>query len=226
MSQPRNSGQVRSTYITPAFHLSYPALFEAVAVMGDETKKKFGITMLFPKKVKVAEYQKATHPAARYMIDDNCKGFWQEIERIARANFGPEVDLRTLKLTKFRDGDKPKTNGKIDDNEKGFIVVRSSTNERPDCLRGDKTRVTDASELYPGCWCRAVLTVAMFPRTAKSPMPGVTVYLNGVQKLADDTPFSSRPRAEDAFDAVAESSPADASTPVSAAAEEKQPWDV
>jgi len=191
--------QIRSTYITPAFRLSYPAIFEAVAVMGDETKKKFGITMLFPKKSTAEALKAAKHPASTWLPTDNCAGFWAEVCKIARANFGPEVDLKTLKLTKFRDGDKPKDSGKVSDEEKGYIVVRTSSKDRPEALRQDKTRITDPSELYPGCWVRAVLTVAPFLK----PTRGVTVYLAGVQKLADDTPFSSRPRAEDEFDAVA-----------------------
>ena len=191
--------QVRVTYITPAFRLSYPALFEAQAVMGDETKKKFSVTMLFPKKTKAAELIAAKHAAATWLPTDNCAGFYAEVCKVARANFGPDVDLKSLKLTKFRDGDKPKDSGKTDENEKGYIVVRSSTNERPDCLRQDKTRITDPSELYPGCWVRAVLSIAPFMK----PTRGVTVYLNGIQKLADDVTFSSRPRVEDEFDAVA-----------------------
>lgn len=195
-----NSKQIRSTYITPAFRLSYPALFEAVAVMGNESKKRFSITMLFPKKTLADALKAAKHPASTWLPTDNLAGMWAEICKVARGNFGPEVDLKSLKLTKFRDGDKPKeTTGKIDENEKGYIIVRSSSETRPDCLRQDKTRISDPSELYPGCWVRAVLTVAPFLK----PQRGVTVYLNGVQKLADDTPFSSRPRAEDEFDAVA-----------------------
>jgi hypothetical protein len=66
-------------------------------------------------------------------------------------------------------------------------------------LRQDKTVITDPSELYPGCWVRAVLTIVPFLK----PNHGVTVYLAGIQKLADDATFSSRPRVEDEFDAVA-----------------------
>lgn len=195
-----NDKKVIVTYVTPAFRLSYPALFEAQAVMGDESKKKFSATMLFPKKAKVEEFKAATHPAARHMAADNCAGFYQEVCKVARANFGPDVDLKTLKLVKFRDGDKPKQSGKIDDNEKGYIVVRASSGERPDCLRADKTRIIDPSELYPGCWVRAVLAIAHYVHKVGG--RGVTVYLNGIQKLADDATFSSRPRVEDEFDAI------------------------
>ena len=194
--------QVKNTYITAAFRLSYPALFEPVDTLNKDGKKKYTITMLFPKKSTAEALKAAKHPASTWLPGDNCAGFYAEICKIARANFGPEVDLKTLKLTKFRDGDKPKeSTGKVDDNEKGYIVVRttSSSENKPDCLRQDKTRITDPGELYPGCWVRAVLTIAPFLK----PNHGVTIYLAGVQKLADDATFSSRPRAEDEFDAVA-----------------------
>jgi len=192
--------QIRVTYVTPAFRLSYPALFEAVAVLGDETKKKFSATMLFPKKTVAESLKGAKHAASTWLPYDNLMGLWQEVQKVARGNFGPDVDFKTLKLPKFRDGDKPKQNGKIDDNEKGYIVLRASSETRPDCLRQDKTRITDPNELFPGCWVRAVLSIAPF--THKIGGRGVTMYLNGIQKLADDTTFSSRPRAEDEFDAV------------------------
>lgn len=197
--------QVRSAYTTPAFRLSYPALFEPVPVLDNPNKKQYIITMLFPKKSTAEALKAAKHPASSWMPFDNCLGFYNEVCKIARANFGPEVDLKTLKLTKFRDGDKPKAvSGRIDDNEKGYIVVRAASGDkqpRPDCIRQDKTRITDPSELYPGCWVRALLSVSPFIH--KIGGRGVTVYLAGVQKLADDLPFSSRPRAEDEFDAVA-----------------------
>lgn len=201
----QNNKQIRVTYVTPGFRLSYPALFEPQAVMGDETKKKYGATMLFPKKSLIETMKAANHPAVKYVSADNCAAFYQEICKVARGNFGPEVDLKSLKLTKFRDGDKAKDSGKIDDNEKGYIVVRTSSNEKnkPQCLDQAKKAITDPSQLYPGCWVRAVLTIAPFIK----PTRGVTVYLAGIQKLADDTTFSSRPRAEDEFDEVAAADP-------------------
>lgn len=215
--------QIRVTYITSAFRLSYPALFEPVAVMGDETKKKFNATMLIPKKSTAEALRAAKHPASTWISLDNCQGFYTEICKVARGNFGPDVDLKTLKLTKFRDGDKPKEGtGRIDDNEKGFIVVRTSSDTRPDCLRQDKTRITDPAELYPGCWVRAVVTVAPFLK----PQRGVTIYLAGIQKLADDTTFSSRPRVEDEFDAVAvEGMDNTGAGPVKVEGD-KNPWEV
>ena len=196
-----NNKQIRFTYKTPAFRLSYPALFEPQAVMGDETKKKYGVTMLFPKKSLVETMTAANHPAAKYMSKDNCAAIYQEICKVARGNFGPEVDLKSLKLTKFRDGDKAKDSGKTDDNEKGYIVVRTSSNEKnkPQCIDQATKAITDPTLLYPGCWVRAILTVAPFYK----PQHGVTLYLVGIQKLADDATFSSRPRVEDEFDAVA-----------------------
>jgi hypothetical protein len=193
---------VRTTYTTPAFRLSYPALFEPREVMGNATKKQYQATMLFPKAETVAALKNAGNKVTHLMAKDDLRGMYEEILKVARANFGPQVDLKTLKLTKFRDGDQPREqSGKVDDNEKGYIVVKTSTGEkngRPQVLRADKTPIVDPGEAYAGCWCRAVLTIAPFHK----PNRGVTIYLVGIQKLADDAAFSSRPRAEDVFDAV------------------------
>lgn len=211
--------QIKVVYQTPAFRLSYPALFEARETLNGDLK--FGITMLFPKAETVAHLKSVKHAAATWMPVDSMKAFYQEIIRVARGNFGPEVDLTTLKLTTFRDGDKPKeSTGKIDDNEKGYIIVRTTSKDKPKCLRQDKTAITDPSEVYAGCWVRAVLTIAPFLK----PQHGVTVYLAGIQKLADDTAFSSRPRVEDEFDAVAESGVVSTDAP-GAGVVGKNPWD-
>lgn len=196
-----NSKQIRSTYVTGAFRLSYPALFEPAEQLSDSNQKvyKYSATMLYPNAQKAAELQTAGHPAARYILLDNCRGLYQEICKIARANFGPEIDVKTLKIPKFRDGNKPKVSGRVDENEHGYIVVRTTSKDRPDVTRGNKTRITDPGEVYAGCWVRAVLTVAPFVNKLSR---GVTIYLIGIQKIADDSAFSSRPRAEDVFDEI------------------------
>lgn len=197
---PQTDKRIVKSYQTPAFRVSYPALFTPQAVLGNEAKKKYSLTMLFPKKHVAEALQAALHPVSRYLALDNCAGMYQEITAIARANFGPEVDLPSLKLTKFRDGDKPKTNGKIEENDKGYIIARTTTGEqsKPQCIRQDRSFILDPNELYPGCWARALVQISPFYQ----PTRGVTIYLVGVQKLADDTTFSSRPRVEDEFDAV------------------------
>lgn len=229
MTQKTNT-QVRKTFQTPAFRLSYPALLEARETLNSRPGSpdlKFGCTMLFPKKEVVAQLKAQKHPASTWMADDNCAGLWQTILQVARGNFGPDVDLASLKLTKFRDGDKPKDNGKMEESAQGMVVVRTTSKEKPTLLRQDKTVITDSAELYAGCWVRAVLTVAPFLK----PQHGVTIYLAGIQKLADDQAFSSRPRVEDEFDAVAaegqgfmggavDSAPVASVAPVT-----KQPWE-
>jgi hypothetical protein len=216
-----NTKQIRVTYQTPAFRLSYPALFEAVETLNGD--KKFMATMLFPKADVAAKFKAEKHPASTWMPADNMKALYQEVVRVARSNFGPDVELGSLKLPKFRDGDKVKDNGKIDENEKGYIVIRTTSKEKPKCLRQDKTVIgpEGSSELYPGCWVRAVLTIAPFLK----PNHGVTVYLAGIQKLADDAAFSSRPRVEDEFDAVASSPSAPAGAAAGEGAVTKNPWE-
>lgn len=222
--------QVRKTFQTPAFRLSYPALLEAqdarMIKQGPPTAKdmKFGCTMLFPKKETVIALKAQKHPASTWMSDDNCAALYQTIQQVARGNFGPDVNLSTLKIVKFHDGDAPRQKtGTIDENARGYVWVKATSREKPQLFRQDKTPITDAAELYPGCWVRAVLTVAPFTM----PEHGVTLYLAGIQKLADDQTFSSRPRCEDEFDAVAAEGQGfmGATDAAPASAAPKQPWE-
>lgn len=227
MAQGKNQ-QVRQTFSTPAFRLSYPALTEAVDARMNKSgapaakDMKFGCTMLFPKTATVAALKAAKHPASAWMSEDNCAGLYQAIQAVARGNFGPDRALNTLKIVKFHDGDQPKQNGKMDPNAAGYVWVKTTSLEKPTLMRQDKTVITDKAELYAGCWVRAILTVAPFTM----PEHGVTLYLAGIQKLADDDTFSSRPRCEDEFDAVAGAAPFMAPPPVNAAPTvAKQPWE-
>lgn len=212
---------IRAPYQTTAFRLSYPSLFEATPDMNGNLK--FSITMLFPKKDVVAQMKKANHPAAKYCAEDNCAGFWLEVNKVLRANFGPEAKPADFKITAFRDGDQPKKNGKVDENAKGFIWTKATSTLKspPKCLRQDKTEITkmDEGELYAGCWARALLQISPFSKAAR----GVTYYIIGVQKIADDQAFSGRPRVEDEFDSVAESM--DSPVAPASAGASANPWE-
>lgn len=189
---------IKVIYQTPAFRISYPTLFEPKADLNG--KMKFSLQMLFPKTVLAKQLKAAKGPASTLISEDNLKGLYQECVKVAKQTFGPEVDISQLKMPNFRDGDKPKLNGKVEENAKGMIVLNASTNERPKVLRTDKTQIEDKDEVYPGCWCRAVLCIASFNMPGAK---GVTMYVNGVQKLADDQTFSGRARVEDVFDDTA-----------------------
>jgi hypothetical protein len=183
--------------------------------------------MLFPKAKMVKALQAKNHPAGKYMSNDNCRGFYAEVVKIAKANFGPDIDVRTLKMVNFRDGDLAKKNGKIEDNDKGFIIVKTTSKDAPDCrgVNRDSRILMDDGSLYGGCWVRAVLTIAPF----YEPERGVTTYLAGIQKITDDTAFSGRPRVEDVFDDVVEDVGAQASSapqnPPTATQTPKNPWE-
>lgn len=220
--------KVVETFHTPAFRLSYPVLFQPKPVMGNDSKLQYSITMLFPKAETVQALKNANHPTSRWLDDQNLNGFKQAMIRVARGNFGPEVDLQSLKFPKLRDGNKPKpVSQKIDDNEKGYIVVRTTSNSKPQVIRQDKTYIPEekADEVYPGCWVRAVISISSF--THKVGGRGVALYFAGIQKLADDTAFSSRPRIEDEFDAVVEDPEADVTdTPAQTPTPGADPWDL
>lgn len=195
MNAPKKDKSVRIIYQTPAFRLSYPALFEPKDDLNGNPK--YSAQLLFPKTALAKTLKTSKAPGYLWVSEDNLKGLYQECIKVAKQTFGPEVDINSLRMPNFRDGDKPKPNGAKDDNAAGMIVINASSKEKPRCLRQDKTDISDPSELYPGCWCRAVLCISAFHKPMAK---GVTLYLNGIQKLADDQTFSGRPRVEDVFD--------------------------
>lgn len=197
MNPTKQNKQIRATYSTNAFRVSYPALYEAKETLTPGVKR-YSCVMMFPKEALANQFILNKHAAAPWITTDNLKSFYNEIIKVAKANFGPEA-IPSLKMPAFRDGDQPRQDGKIVENEKGYIILRASSVDKPKNLRQDKTVITNPNELYPGCWARAIIVIAPFTKASR----GVTLYLSGLQKLADDAPFSSRPRVEDEFDAVA-----------------------
>lgn len=194
-----NAKRTYETVVTPAFRVSFPSLFQPVEYPVGSGKKKYAVTMYFPKTTDMTAFKMA-------------------IEKVARGNFGADVDLKTLKLPKFRDGDKPTETGKIIKEAAGCWVLKASSEEKNGpikVVRADNPKIECLpADIYSGCWARAVIAVGPFNHPVGG--RGVTLYLNGVQKIKDDQPFSGRPRVEDVFDAVAE-------TPV-APSSESTPW--
>lgn len=172
--------RIFETVITPAFRVSFPALFEPVEYPVGSGQKKYSVTMYIPKTTDLTSFKLA-------------------IKKVAVGSFGADIDLSTLKLPLFRDGDKPTQTGKIIAEAKGCWVVKATSKEKIDVILQDKSPATP-DDMYSGCWARAVIAVGSYIHPVGG--RGVTLYLNGVQKIKDDTAFSGRPRVEDVFDAI------------------------
>lgn len=108
----------------------------------------------------------------------------------AVANFkerNPGKKLPVNMPTTLHDGDEPKENGEDYGPEcKGHMVINVSSKNRPVIVYADKTPMTEATELYSGCYGRAVINFYVYNTAGKI---GLTAGLNGIMKLEDGVPL-------------------------------------
>lgn len=162
--------------ITPEFRVSYPHLFKPSGMKG--STPKYSVTMLFPKNADLSELKAAMH-AAKVAMWGSDKSNWKTCE-------SPVVD-----------GDKPKFADKA--GYKGHWAIKASTSEdqRPGVIARDgKTPITNAADVYPGCYGRAYIYAYVWEFGSKF---GVGLILDHVQKLRDGDAFGGKKPAEQVF---------------------------
>lgn len=148
---------------TPTFRLSFPRLDKPEAYQG-KGQEYYSCTMLFDKGDNIDVLKKAVHGAAVEKFGKDKKK-WPDIKR------------------PWRDGDK-----KSDiDGYAGTIYVSAKNMNRPVLVDRDKTKMSDASKLYAGCYAQAVVV-------AKAVKSGsqwfITLYLQAVRFVKDGESFA------------------------------------
>ena len=103
-----------------------------------------------------------------------------------------------------------KTKGLKPGYTKGAIFCTLSTNANPKMpppgvfdQQNQKILPSDETKIYSGCWLIANVTAGFYPPKGVTGIaPGVKLYLNGVQLVADGEPLGGRARVEDAFSPI------------------------
>ena len=96
--------------------------------------------------------------------------------------------LRSALKTTLHDGDGERPNGgEFGPECKGHYVMTCSSNNKPVIVYADKTPITEASELYSGCYGRAIVNFYVYDTNGNK---GVSAGLNGIMKLSDGEPLS------------------------------------
>ena len=181
MAKSSNDNAAKREVLTRKFRVSFPKVFKPEAF--GASAPKYSIVMLFPKTSDMKELKAAIEWAAiDFFGADKTK--WPK-------NF----------LNPIKDGDeKSDMQGYA-----GHWVVNASSNEkfRPGVIDSDgKTPLTEEDQLfYAGCYARAKLFASGYDYLGKK---GVTLRLQGVQKLAEGERFSGRKGLTDMFEAYAE----------------------
>lgn len=157
---------------TSRCRLSYVSAFEP-KLMPDGQTEKFSVTLLIPKSDKrtLAKIEAAQEAAVEAFKGKN-----------------PGKKLPANMPTTLHDGDLPKDNGDDYGPEcAGCMVMTVTSKRRPVIVYADKTPMTEPSELYSGCYGRAVINFYVYDTAGKI---GVTAGLNGIMKLEDGEPLS------------------------------------
>jgi len=171
--------------ITPEFRVSYPHLFEAHA-MDTASKKKFSVTMLFPKDA----------PVIGQTIDGKPRKLVSAMKAAKLAYFGSEENFPEELESPTSDGDAKKYADKP--GYPGHWAIKASTGEdqRPGIVDAKGVPITEASVLYPGCYARAYIYAYVWEFGSKQ---GVGFILDHVQKLRDGKAFGGKKPVEQVF---------------------------
>lgn len=157
------TGKVRFSYVS-AF---------APKLMPDGVTEKYSVTLLIPK----------TDKRTLEKIDVATKA---AIESFKQKRPGKKLPANLP--TTLHDGDGIKDNGEEFGPEcKGCMVMSVSSKNKPVIVYADKTPMTEPTELYSGCYGRAVLNFYVYDTAGKI---GVTAGLNGLMKLEEGEPLA------------------------------------
>ena len=177
--------------ITPVFRLSYPHLFKAQAPKPTD-KPKFSITMLFPKGTDLMGQTLATEqePSRPISLKD-------VIRNAKLQEFGAQENWPKNLLSPVTDGDEKAEN----EGYKGHWVIKATSNEesRPGVVDAQGVPITEASVIYPGCYCRAYVYARVWEYMGKQ---GVQFILDHVQKMKDGKSFGGKKPVEQVFGPV------------------------
>lgn len=195
IKKPASSGKTagkpeRVRLLTPAFAISFPALWEAK--QNDDGKTQFGATGIWT-------------PAK---MTANDKVLWlalkAEIDRVSVEAFGvPRIKLPQNIKRGLRNGNEKEG---IAGYGEGTFFASMTSNASIGVVNMAKEEISpdagNASEIYPGAICRARVTAGAYnfkdPKTGGA-YKGLKLYLSNVQRLKGGVRLDSRVAPEDDF---------------------------
>lgn len=163
---------MKTQITTGKVRFSYVNAFEP-KLMPDGQSEKYSVTLLIPKadKQTLAKIKAASDAAIAAFKERN-----------------PGKKLPANLPSTLHDGDGTKENGDEYGPEcKGCMVISVNSKNKPVIVYADKTPMTEPTELYSGCYGRAVLNFYVYSHMGKI---GITAGLNGLMKLEDGEPLA------------------------------------
>lgn len=173
--------------LTSKGRLSYPNLFKPVE---DENGVPFySCTLLLPHRDTLQGEPLARHN--KFISDLEA-----EIDRLIASKWPKRpAGLKTPILPQTDEAGVPRGNGCV----AGAVMIRTKTKEKIQVVhRGQVIIEEDKSEVYPGRWCRLMITPSVYDfqdSKTKATVRGVTLYLNGVELLGHGERLAGAPPA-------------------------------
>lgn len=172
---------VATQITTGKVRLSYVHVFEPRAIR-ETDKPKYSATLLIPKEdtTTITKIKNAIEAA---------KAAWSQNHNGAAA---PQK-------TTLHDGDgvRPSDGQPFGAECKGHYVLTASSIRKPVLVYADKTPLTEPTELYSGCYGKAIINFYCYEAPGNK---GVSAGLNGIMFLADGEPLAGGVIADDDWD--------------------------
>ena len=167
--------------VTPPGRLSFPAVFTPEKKMSDtgDGALQYSVTLLFPKTEDIEPIRKLANETFRARWPDPAKQ--------------PKNPRKPI-----RDGDEESWEGYA-----GHWFIKAKSLFPPGVVNAKLQKIMSEAELYPGCWVRAQIGAWAYDTKGNT---GVSFNLYNLMKVKDDTPFTKRQGAEDAFSTFADKS--------------------
>ena len=171
-------GRKGTQVTTGKIRMSYVVLDKPRAVAeGQEPKYSMSILISKSDKKTLKEIKEAIEEVKKAAVKDKCGGKLPANLRIP-----------------LRDGDEERPDDEV---YAGHYFINANAKTRPLILDYDKQEIMDPSEVYSGCYGKAVINFYAYSAPGNK---GVGCGLLGVQKIADGEPLGSSRITADAFD--------------------------
>ncbi len=167
--------------------LSYANLFQPKAPFNNPAgEPKYSATILVPK----------SNTTAKAFIDQEIA---KAIEAGVTSKWGGVRPPQPAICVHDGDGPRPSDGSSFGEECRGCWVFTASSKQAPFVVDGQVQPIIDPTQVYSGMWANVNITFFAYSNAGKK---GIGCGLNGIQKVRDDTPLSSRVTAQEAFQAI------------------------
>ncbi len=174
MEKSKASPKKKSIFITPLARVSYASLYKAKAY--EDQDAKFSCDLIFKAGEDLSGLEKAIH-AAKVLQWGKDKSTWPKKLR-----------------SPIKDGDEKEGQPEY----AGRMYITPANKHKPYVVDRKREHISEESDdFYSGCFVYGVLTVKAYDTKANK---GVSLYLEGVQKVKDGERFGGSSKPEDALE--------------------------